>query len=241
MRAPQKFTILKEDVQLLAVNKPAGLVCHPTKDGPDSSLIGQLREAYRERPEIEPSLLHRLDRETSGVLLIGKTERARKTLQVLFQRSAVEKEYLAIVHGSVPEESGVIDAPLAHCVASAVWVKQSVQPDGRPARTEWCVYRRLRGFTLLRIRPRTGRLHQIRVHLASIGHPIVGDKIYGADERLFLRFIENGVTPDLLGQLLLENHALHASRVSIAEGWEEPIDVSAPLREDMAAFVEAHA
>lgn len=219
-------------------------MCHPTKNGEDSSLIGQLRKHYRDNPGVNPALLHRLDRETSGVLLVSKTLESRRTLQKKFETAAVQKEYLAIVHGTPRDESGEIDAPIGRCppTGCAVAIRQAVVPDGRPSRTQWWVERRLKKFSLLRVRPLTGRLHQIRVHLASIGHPVVGDKIYGGDERHYLRFIETGMTPELLESLLLPRHALHAARLTLMEGWHgAPLTWAAPLPEDLRIFLDENA
>jgi 23S rRNA pseudouridine1911/1915/1917 synthase len=242
IKHPQ-FSTIFEDVQLLAVNKPAGLVCHPTKQGEDSSLIGQLRTHYQKEPQIQPALLHRLDRETSGVLLVSKTLEARRALQKKFETAAVQKEYLAIVHGMPRDESGMIDAPIGPCPATGctVAIRQAVIPDGRTSRTEWWIEKRSNQFALLRLRPHTGRLHQIRVHLASIGHPVVGDKIYGGDEMLYLKFIRTGMTPELRERLLMDRHALHAARLTLREGWVgTPLSWTAPLPQDMKDFAEAN-
>lgn len=233
------FSILFEDNHLLIIDKPAGLVCHPTKDGSSSSLIGQLRLHFQEQPDIQPGLLHRLDRETSGVMFISKTLLARQTLQKGFEQGWVEKEYLAIVHGCPKNDSGTIDTPIGPAFQRAVAIKQEPSPDGRACKTEWWIEKRLKHFSLLRIRPHTGRLHQIRVHLASIGHPLVGDKIYGPDEHLYLQFIQTGMTDELLRQLLLPRHALHASRLTLLQGWEgTPLTWTAPLPEDLENFIK---
>jgi 23S rRNA pseudouridine1911/1915/1917 synthase len=206
------FEIIFEDPDLLVVNKPAGLVCHPTKDGEMSSLIGRSRLYLKQ--SASPHLINRLDRETSGVVLIAKNPRTAGELGKLLESRAVEKEYLAIAHGHVPENHGLIDAPLGKDERSVVAVKDCVRPNGAPARTEFFVERRFsqdgKDYSLLKILPHTGRKHQIRIHLAHLGHPIVGDKLYGHDEDCYLALVQNRLTNQQRAKLIFENHALHA-------------------------------
>ena len=206
------FGLIHEDADLLVINKPAGLVCHPTKNGEMSSLIGRARLYLGENAK--PHLVNRLDRETSGVVLIAKNPEIAGELGKALENRTVEKEYLAIVHGHILQDHGLIDAPLGKDERSTVAVKDCVRPDGAAAQTEYWVKRRLSKnaslFSLLRIVPRTGRKHQIRIHLAHLGHPIVGDKIYGGDEDLYLALVQNRLTDEQRARLIFENHALHA-------------------------------
>jgi 23S rRNA pseudouridine1911/1915/1917 synthase len=212
------FQIIYEDPELLVVNKPAGLVCHPTKTDEYSSLISRARLYLG--PGSQPHLVNRLDRETSGVTLLAKDLKVAREVRRLWEGRRVEKDYLAIVHGHLREASGVIEAPLGKDEQSRVVIKDCVRADGAAAKTEYWVQRRFSRdgipFSLLLARPHTGRKHQIRIHLSHIGHPVVGDKLYGGDDDLYLALVEDRLTPEQRQRLIFTHHALHAREVRFA-------------------------
>ncbi len=210
------FEILHEDADLLVVNKPAGLVCHPTKGDVYSSLISRVRLHVGD--EISVSMINRIDRETSGVVVIAKNAQTAKQIGKIWAERAVTKVYWTIVHGHLREDRGLIDAPLGKDERTEIAVKDCVRPDGKLAQTEYEVMRRFTRaegeFTWLRVGLRTGRKHQIRIHLQHIGHPLVGEKLYGADEMLYLRLVFGQLTDEDWRRLILPCAALHARELS---------------------------
>ena len=246
-RISRTFKIIAEMEHYLVVDKAPFVLMHPTKPNGTPTLWKELREllAFEIVNAGQVSIVNRLDRETSGLVLVAKTSATARKFGILMQQRRVKKEYLAIIWGWPEWETKVVDAPLdrqGKYRESAIWLKQTIHRAGGPAQTEFHVEQRFiksgssgdDRFSLIRAIPHTGRTHQIRVHLASIGCPIVGDKIYGPDEQLYLRFIQTGWTPDLERQLLLPRHALHSTKLGIeSEGeWTSPLPV------DLAKFLE---
>lgn len=173
--------ILHQDPTLLVVNKPRGLVVHPGSGVKEGTLVNALLFHFPDLAGVgepqRPGIVHRLDRFTSGCLVVARSDEARRDLMRQFARRRVRKEYLALVHGQPRPERGMIEAPLGrHPVARQ---KFSIQEGGRPALTRWRVLARLGAWSLLSLDLLTGRTHQIRVHLAALGHPVVGDPTYG--------------------------------------------------------------
>jgi 23S rRNA pseudouridine1911/1915/1917 synthase len=224
------FEIIHEDADLLAINKPAGLVCHPTKGDVLSSLVSRVR--LHLGPDAPLHLVNRLDRETSGVVMVAKNDDAARELRKIWEGRRVRKEYWAIVHGRVVVDSGVIEAALGRDEASVVAIKDRVRVDGAASRTDFEVERRFtrdgREFTWLKLLPHTGRKHQIRIHLAHVGHPIVGDKLYGGDEDLYLALVQDRLTDEQRKILILPHHALHARVVQFEWRGRETIFQAEP-------------
>ncbi len=241
------FTVLYEDEGVLAVNKAAPLLTHPTGEKDEPTLWHGLREllSYELATGGQVSLINRLDRETSGITLVAKTAEAARELGMAMQKRQLQKEYLALVFGCPAWKSALCAEPLRRMeevAATRVHVRQCCHPGGKSCETEFSVLRResaraeLPAMTLLRCRPHTGRLHQIRAHLAHLGHPLVGDKIYGEDEGYYLEFMERGWIPELERALLLPRQALHAHKLRFP--WRgQLVEVEAPLPPDMAALL----
>ena len=233
---PRHFDILFEDESVLVIDKPAGLPMHTTAKFWRNTLVALLRERY---PDEQMEIAHRIDRETSGVLLIARNRQVASFLTRAFARRAVEKTYLALVKGHPPDE-GKIDMPLRLLDTKSRIMMGPVQDgSGLTAVTQFRVVRRLPGHAVCEARPLTGRQHQIRVHFACIGHPIVGDKLYGAGEALFMRSCEEPLTPELLACFDgLPRHALHAHRLTLPHPvGKHAVTIESPLPADIAAHI----
>jgi 23S rRNA pseudouridine1911/1915/1917 synthase len=245
--APADFEILGETNDLLAVNKPAGLLVHPTKpDGP-RTLWDALREllGYELANGGQVSLINRLDRETSGTVLVAKSSAAARTAAMAMQEGKIRKSYLAIVCGWPEQEAFEVNAPiirLGEVGESPIHLQRAVHPSGAAAHTRFRVlsrFQRREGpFALVSAEPLTGRTHQIRVHLAHHGHPVVGDKIYGPSPGCYLEFIRTGWTPALAGRLLLPRHALHSAEMAL-DWLGSPLAWTCEMPPDMKGFLKA--
>ena len=218
----------------LAVDKPAGLVVHPVNSVRENSLIRMLR-----RQEGVPGLrlAHRLDRETSGVLLVAEDASAASALSSAFERGRVHKEYLAVVSGALSGDSGTIDLPIGEDEGRRVFVRRVVQDSGERAVTRWRVERRLDGVTLLRLFPVTGRRHQLRVHLAALGHPILGDILYDRPDADYLDLVK-GLRDARRDDDLPSRQLLHCARLVFPDpGRGIEADVRAPLPDAFRAVL----
>lgn len=225
--------IVYEDARLLVVNKPGDVVVHPSKAGPWSSLVGALRE-HTGLPTVH--LVFRLDRETSGIVVLTKDARMASRLQVAMMERKVAKAYLAVLTGELPA-AVTVDQPLGDDVTSPVFLKSGVVPvgEGQPAVTHFTPVARSGGFTLARVVTDTGRKHQIRAHAQWLGYPLVGDKIYGPDARCYLEFIDHGWTAGLAAKLLLPRQALHCAEIDLRPAGLEHV-FTAPLAGDLRGF-----
>lgn len=247
-RAQDNFRVVAEGADWIVVDKPAGLLTHPTRPDGAPTLWDGLRQllAYELANRGQLSIITRLDRETSGLVLLALTRERARDFGLAMQRGAIGKEYLAIVRGWPGWESITVDAPIirqGEVRDSPVWLKRCVDRRGAPAKTGFTVERRFSAggeeFSVLRAKPLTGRTHQIRVHAAHVGYPLVGDKIYGGREGgAYLEFIETGWTPKLESELLLPRHALHAVFLEFADrnGRQR---IGGELAQDLRLFSEA--
>jgi 23S rRNA pseudouridine1911/1915/1917 synthase len=215
------FRIAYEDDDLLVVDKGAGIVVHPSRGHAEGTLAQLLAGSARGGDPDRAGIVHRLDRDTSGLLVVARSEEAHRRLQSALARRLIEREYLALVQGRPPARAGTIEAPVGrhHRARTRMSVGGA---HARQARTHFTLERSLAGTSLLRMRLETGRTHQIRVHLRAVGLPVCGDPVYG-----------------VTGVLGLERQFLHACRIAFDHPFtRERIDVSSPLPADLRAALD---
>lgn len=229
------ITILFEDEDLVVIDKPAGLVVHPAAGHPDETLVNALLFHVKDLSgiggELRPGIVHRLDKDTSGVMLVAKNDGTHRTLTSEWNTDRVRKEYLALVYGTPKNARGTIEAPIGRDPRDRK--RMAVVPDGRPAITDYEVAEQLRHVSLLRCRLRTGRTHQIRVHLKHLGHPILGDPAYSGPQW-------RGI-PDKKVQRAIASfprQALHAARITFPHRGAA-MTVEAPVPADMRELLDA--
>jgi len=231
---PIALDIVHEDEALLVINKPAGLVVHPGAGNPAHTLQNALLAHDAALASVpRAGLVHRLDKDTSGLLVVARTPETHLQLVSMLQRREIRREYLALVLGK-PTSGGTIDEPIGR--HRSVRTRMAVRRDGREAVTHFRIEERFRAHTLLRVQLETGRTHQIRVHLAHIGFPIVGDGVYGGRRRL----IAGADEATRAALAAFRRQALHAQRLSFdhpATGKHHTFE--APLPEDFSALLEA--
>ena len=217
--APQDIPldVVYEDEDVIVINKPVGLVVHPAPGHPDGTLVNALLYHCGDslsgiNGQLRPGIVHRIDRDTSGLIIAAKNDAAHLALSAQLQDHSLARTYEAIVVGGLREDAGTVDVPIARHRTDRK--KMAVDPEGRRAVTHWEVLGRYRGYTHIRCRLETGRTHQIRVHMASIGHPLLGDTVYGAKKPV----------PGLAGQ------CLHARALTFRHPRTgEPVTVTCPL------------
>lgn len=240
VRAVCDFRVIDESDDWIVVEKPAPLAVHPANGKVEATLLGGLEELlmYERANGARLSILTRLDRETSGLVLVAKNTAAARHFSLQFQHRAIGKEYLALVHGWPAWEELRVEASIIRA-GGEIWLRQAVDPAGRDCITSFRVERRfsnaLGEFAVIRCFPETGRMHQIRVHLEHVGHPLVGDKIYGTDGRPYLEQIAGGLSDESVARLILPRHALHACQLAAEWGGERK-EWRSPLPADLAAF-----
>jgi 23S rRNA pseudouridine1911/1915/1917 synthase len=237
-----ELEVLYEDGLLLVVNKPAGMAAHPVGKRQAGTVVqlARVRHARQIRESLErgdmtfyPTLVNRLDVLTTGIVILALTRPVHKAMQVLVGQRLITREYVALVEGVVREEEGSIRLPIGHDTSSRVRLKMACRSGGKESATSYTVMERFPGHTLLRVMPLTGRQHQIRVHLAAIGHPVLGDLLY-KDEELFLA-AQTGAFP---ADHFPSRHFLHARRASFTHPVTgAQITIEAPIPQDLDLIV----
>ncbi len=232
--------ILFEDDRLLVINKPPGLLAHPAGDRFAYAVIGLFKDA---RADQRVDLCHRLDRDTSGVMVLSKDLEANTFVkaQLRLRSAHMKKTYLALTRGVVPWEEQDVRAPIGDRLDTEIRLRRGVTDDGLPARTVFRAVQHLAGHSLVQCILHTGRTHQIRVHLEHIGHPILGDKVYGQPDRVFLEWHEEGATPYVRSHAGFPRQCLHAWRLQLRHPDGQDLHLEAPLPPDMQSIVDGGA
>jgi 23S rRNA pseudouridine1911/1915/1917 synthase len=241
----EEFRIIGETPDLLLVDKPPGVLVHPSKPDGTRTLWDGLRDllCYEIANGGQVSLINRLDRETSGLVLIAKNSVAAREAAMAMQDGKIKKTYLTILCGHPKEQNFSVDAPIirqGEVAPTKIHLKRMIHPSGAWAKTNFRVLQKIENayglFALVEAQPITGRTHQIRLHASHIGHPVLGDKIYGPSEDCYLEFIQTGWTPELESRLLLKRQALHSAGLQIL--WKgEPLEWKSDWAEDLKKFV----
>ena len=244
---PMDLSVLYEDETLAVIDKPSEMVVHPAKGHWQGTLVSGLANHFDELSSVggsvRPGIVQRLDRDTTGVIVIAKSDEAHRNLAHQFETRTIEKHYVCLCLGRVDRDRDTIDLPIGHHPSNRV--KMAVRHGGghpKEASTFYEVMERFRRISYVSVRPKTGRTHQIRVHLSHIGNPVLCDRLYGAMSNVSRSFLVNGRDkyPESERDILLTRQALHAESIEFNHpSSRERIKVSAPLPEDMSGVVNA--
>jgi len=228
-----ELTVLLEESEFVAVQKPAGLLSIP--DRYNKSLPSAYELCQSNHPELY--IVHRLDKDTSGILLFAKTKATHQTLNMQFEAHQVHKIYWCIAEGSVTPDHGLLDLPIAHDPHSPG--RMIVHPKGKPSKTKYQVLQNFRNYAHLELQPMSGRTHQLRVHMAAIGHPLVCDPLYGIRKTIGIQDIKRNAQNSFVENpsFLMQRTALHAKSLSFAIG-QNAFAIEAPLPKDFSALLK---
>lgn len=235
--------VLYEDEFLALINKPFNMVVHPAKGNWGGTLANALLFRFAQlsqlNGEYRPGIVHRLDRDTSGVILVAKEEYTHRELSMQFETRKIFKEYLAITAGVLDRDSDYVERKIGHHPSDRIKMTVTDSKEGKEACTFYEVIERFRGFTFCRCQPRTGRTHQIRVHLASVGCPVLADKLYGGRDQIKLSDLVKGLDPEK-DEMLMPRQALHAFRLRFTHPrTKKPLAAEAPLPPEFVKTLEA--
>lgn len=241
--------IVYEDGDLSVINKPAGMMVHAGSGATDearnrgtlvNALLGHYAELSRAEDTLRPGIVHRLDKQTSGLIIVARNDAAHTKLNEMFSQRQIRKTYIALVHGAMKQDHGTITASISRDAIRRTRMTTRREAGARVAVSHYDVLRRIESrfgkFTLLRVRIETGRTHQIRVHLSSIGHPVVGDTLYGAPAKISMAGAGKKSGPEAVS---LDRNFLHAAELAFAHPMTgKPLELKAPLPEELERFLE---
>ena len=243
--------IVYEDEDLSVINKPAGMMVHAgsgaTEDARNrgtlvNALLGHYAELSHAEDAVRPGIVHRLDKQTSGLIVVARNDAAHLKLGEMFSRRQIRKTYIALVHGATKQDHGTINAPISRDAIRRTRMTTRREEGARSAVSHYDVLRRIEShfgrFTLVRVRIETGRTHQIRVHLSSIGHPVVGDTLYGAPAKIPVAGVKKK-SEEEAETVVLDRNFLHAAELEFVHPMTgKPLSLKAPLPEELERFLE---